>query len=224
MLANTVKNKIYAQLKNNHKLTETCMSFREKASSFVVAKGEACEINYRSLLLQEFRETPDVVAGYMIARFHYMIVKQGAVIIPIAVSSPPLPNQYKEENNKILQSIAEPFRAIFGGEPWGQDGSLEWDSDNDAAPDDSVFNNAPKPSVIRYPLEVGYCSILTLWLRFQETGGWVRWPYGSSFLYLFVAPDKLITGGYAEKEARLEAAIKAKLQEPCQLSLFDLPH
>lgn len=176
MLVEELEEFINEELHNSRELEQLCLSLYNKASDFTIGSGQPFQISYNQLFLQEFMRTPKRVAGYMMVRFHYMLVAQGATVIPIAVSGTPFANKEKSRNSGILKTIAKPFTASFDGDAWGEDGFLEWDSDHPLAPKHRIFARS-KAEHYSYPIEVGVCPILTLWIRFCEWGGWVRWPY-----------------------------------------------
>lgn len=213
-IASIISNKINA----DSKLRKLYLDFYKKADYFSIDKGEITEIKYSNLFLDEFMPSNPEVSGYVIAQFHCMLASKKAEMFAIAVAEPPQPNQFKDENNRILKTIAEPFTATFDGSVWGEDGWLEWDASHPLAPKPSVFNSVGW-ECSSYPLEVGYCSPLTLWRRMVECCGWVRWAYNSKFLYLFVIDPKELTRRSIFNESIEEDCEPIKFK---QLSLFDL--
>jgi len=110
---------ISKKLSKDAKLRKLCLDFYNKAGNILIDEGEICEIGYDKLFIDEFIPYPPEVVGYVIAQFHYMLVNSGAALIAIAVADSPQGNEQIVGNNKILETIAEPFTATFDGTSWG---------------------------------------------------------------------------------------------------------
>ncbi|MGJ5629657.1 hypothetical protein [Nostoc sp. CALU 1950] len=189
-LAEAIKLKIYEIVEKTPDWFPICFSFYKNASNYLIDEGHPSQISYKDLFLQEYASGDTLTSGYIIGQFHALIVSQKAAFIAIAVPDEPLANSQREHNNYILKGIAQPFQAEFDGTSWGEDGTIEWDAQDPLAPNHPEL--ALNRDVWRFPLEVGTCSPITLWVRFMDWGGWARWPYHSQYIYLFAAPKQLM--------------------------------
>lgn len=200
------------RIKKNPELCALCLDMHDHAARYAIDSGKPSEINYRTLFLQEFGgATHPLVSGLVMLNFHHFLLHKQAALHAIELPGKPHRDRLKIENNQVLSQIPQPFKAQFAGGAGENDGLLEWNINDPLSPQDEIS----KRSHGSYSLEVGTCSIWRLWHHTVHGGGWVRWCYGSRFLYLFILGEEARQG--------LVTADSLQTNETAeQLSLFNL--
>jgi hypothetical protein len=182
------------KLEEEPELLQLSLSMYRNASSRYIDKGKPWEISYRSLFLEEFEKTDSFTAGYLLNLIHCKLHEGNIKVFVTDVSQGPYKDFAKDQNNAILSGIKPPFRAEFwGGKPGadiGDDGYLEWDVKHTLAPvgSDSLPTDDGKAHL---PLEVGSCSLISIWAHLWERYGFTRWVYGSKYIYGFINTERI---------------------------------
>lgn len=166
-------NRLYA----DHSIEEFHRFKRDlETDSFILNRGDPSEISAKDLLWQG-RPKYDQVGHSFWAWFLWTCIVAHPRIKSAAfrVGGDPGHDCAREFNNDLLKAAAGPFTATFEGGYGTGDGYV-------FAKPESGFRNKS------FVLEVGDVAPETLMYLVRRNYGFARWPYHSSFIYVFEVP------------------------------------
>jgi len=173
--ASTVNEQIEAALCSDPLRFRECMLWAIEAKGRMFAPDEEWAVPWVDLLAQGRRTRHQLALGALLSCLDGMSPAWVVARLP----SGPLPDEELRGNRRLLAELPAPFSAsLYCAND--EDGAVQW-----AAPlGVRVFDEAAMKSL---PLEVGYVDPGTLFMHLVLSGGFFRWPYGSSWLYGCVA-------------------------------------
>lgn len=144
------------------------------------AKPVLADILWRDLIAQTYSNATDIlVVGHLAAT---VTPSLGRDWFQIEVSRPPYPDRELEKNRAVVGNLPHPFSAeVINGSQAGGDGFLMWSE----TPQHYLDEVGWEPLNHSVPLEIGYCRPETLIYHIIDYGGFARWPYGSSWIWIF---------------------------------------
>lgn len=145
---------------------------------------------------------------FITAWMHNKLITGELFTIKVRAASAPHMDRFREENMDAVRDLPEPFYAEVDVSQncADSDGDLWWTEpvvgSQTVWPDDD--HNEGQSVLIRpfkVPLEVGSTKPSRTSLHIREGRGVARWPYGTDWITIFVAPDG-VSKGFSESLVR----------------------
>jgi hypothetical protein len=122
----------------------------------------------------------------------------------VRAASEPSGDRFRDENAAALADLPHPFAACVSPSQHGADcdGWLEWSDPIEAqvCTNETFAGDGGRREHVqvmvriepdRIPLEIGSTLPSRTRLHLVESGGVARWPYGSDWVYVWIAPGRL---------------------------------
>lgn len=161
---------------------------------------------YVEALFQETTYYPyDIYSAYCFAHINAWIGAGKVLTAKVETRDEPYSDKMVEKNNEILSNLPYPFEAEFTGYKSSQernDGTFQWSEKIQVGQilykgEEIVKNLSPQ----MVPLEVGSTRADRTYTHILQ-GGLARWPYESSWIWLFMPMPDLVNW-ISNRRARL---------------------
>lgn len=129
---------------------------------------------------------------FYISKIYAGIITGKIGMIQIEMYRQPLKDSMIDENNNILSTLPDPFKAKFSplnGSGDSNDGFFKWDTsisfETQLHSNEGRINKDLLVSEDNIPLEVGYTEAMTTYLHIVRHRGVARYPYDSTKILVF---------------------------------------
>lgn len=151
----------------------------DKKDELVLNRGNPSEVTACDLLWQGRTKYDQLGHAFWAwALWTFVIGHPKVKSAAFRVGGPPGSDKATEHNNLLLSQAAGPFKSTFEGGYGIGDGWVT------AGPETSFREKT-------FALEVGEVSPETLFYHLRRGYGFARWPYYSSFVYVFEVPEEV---------------------------------